>query len=63
MMHLMQLTATSRYWQPLEQRERERAAQRAALLKAARRGGEPTTPEPARPRSFVPRLAGALGLV
>ena len=50
----IEFAATMSYWQPGEQRERERAAQRAALAAEARGS--------TRRRSLVPRVAGALGL-
>ena len=62
-MNMMQVAGTMPYWLPVEQARQERTAQRAMLVAEARAGGQPTTPQPPRQRrSFVPRIAGALGL-
>ena len=62
MPYTLQLAATMPYWLPAEQAQRERTLRRAQLVAEARAAAEPATPGPPRRRSFVPRLAGALGL-
>ena len=64
MTNAMQLAATMPYWHPAETRQHERNAQRVALVAEARAAGGPGSamPEPPRRRSFIPRVAGALGL-
>ena len=60
MFQLQQLAATREYWQPTEQRERERRARTAALVAAARRAERQAAPRLGGRPSFFPRLAGAL---
>ncbi len=63
MMHMPELAATHAYWQPIEQAERERRARTAALLADARRSDHSEADRPTTRRAFIPRVAGALGLV
>ena len=63
MTQTMPLAATMPSWFPAHQARHDRAARRATLVVAARSGGEPSTPEPPRRRSLLPRLAGARGLL
>ena len=62
MMHFQQLAATHAYRYPVEQAERERTARQARLVAQARAAQADTAPRATPRRSFVPRLAGALGL-
>ena len=63
MMHMYELAATHAYWQPVEQAVRERRARTAALVAAARRSERTQARQTATRRAFIPRIAGALGLV
>ncbi len=63
MMHMYELAATREYWQPIEQAQRECTARTAALVAAARRSDRSQADRTARRRAFIPRVAGALGLV
>jgi hypothetical protein len=62
MIHLTQLSATSRYWHTAEQAERERDARRADLAREARNLAAVRPEETRRSGGLVLRLAGALGL-
>lgn len=62
MLHFQQLAATHEYRYPAEQAEREQKARVAALVAESRRTGPAIAPRRTQLRSFVPRIAGALGL-
>lgn len=62
MMHFQQLAETAHYRFPAEQAERERRARNAALSATAVRTRPAKTESRGARWSFVPRLAGALGL-
>jgi hypothetical protein len=62
MLHFQQLAATHAYRYPVEQAERERTARRAGLAALARKAKPDAVPRTTPRRSFVPRIAGALGL-
>ena len=52
----------SDYWLPAERAERERRAQMAALVARARHADRAAAARPTTRASFLPRIAGALGL-
>ncbi len=58
-----ELAGTHAYWGPVEQAERERTARMAALIAEARHSDRAVTAQPTTRRAFIPRIAGALGLV
>jgi hypothetical protein len=62
MLHFQQMAATHAYRYPVEQAERERTARQARFAALARTAKADAAPRTTPRRSFVPRIAGALGL-
>jgi len=62
MLHLHQLAATHSYRYPVEQTEREHVARKQRMAREARRAQPAAVVTSAPRRSWVPRIAGALGI-